>query len=72
MDIIMEFFGYSFLCTLLFAGVVFMLLYELFSSPKEPGKESPLDVLRKKYASIEMSTEVYEERKAVLERDAKR
>lgn len=68
----MEFIGYNLLCTLLFAGVVFMLLYDLFSSPKEPGKESPLDVLRKKYASVEMSTEAYEERKEVLERDLKK
>ena len=68
----MEFIGYNLLCTLLFAGVVFMLLYELFSSSKEPGKESPLDVLRKKYASVGMSTEAYEERKEVLERDLKK
>ncbi|MFD1186407.1 hypothetical protein [Pontibacter rugosus] len=68
----MEFFGYSFLCTLLFAGVVFMLLYELFSPSKDGGKESPLDVLRKKYASFEMSTEAYEERRDVLGRDLKK
>ncbi|PRY01407.1 hypothetical protein CLV24_1483 [Pontibacter ummariensis] len=66
----MEFFGFGFLCTLLFAGVVFILLYELFSS-KDRAKENPLDILRKKYASFEMSTEAYEERKQVLERDLK-
>lgn len=69
----MEFIGYDLLCTLLFVGVLFMLLYELFSpSSSEPGKESPLDVLRKKYASFEMSTEAYEERKDVLERDLRK
>ena len=68
----MEIFGYSFLCTLLFAGVVFMLLYELFSPSNDGGKESPLDVLRKKYASFEMSTEAYEERREVLDRDLKK
>ena len=49
-----------------------MLLYELFSPSKDGGKESPLDVLRKKYASFEMSTEAYEERREVLERDVKK
>ncbi|ARS38088.1 hypothetical protein [Pontibacter actiniarum] len=68
----MEFFGFSFFCTLLFAGVIFILLYELFSPSKDGGKESPLDVLRKKYASFEMSTEAYEERREVLERDLKK
>ncbi|MCJ8167118.1 hypothetical protein MKJ04_19920 [Pontibacter sp. E15-1] len=68
----MEFFGYSFLCTLLFAGIVFILLYELFSPFKDGGKESPLDVLRKKYASVEMSTEAYEERREILQRDLKK
>ena len=68
----MEFIGYGLFCTLLFAGIVFMLLYELFSPSKDGAKESPLDVLRKKYASVEMSTEVYEERKEVLERDLKK
>jgi putative membrane protein len=69
----MDFIGYDLLCTLLFAGVVFMLFYELFSpSSKDGVKESPLDVLRKKYASFEMSTEAYEERKEVLERDLRK
>jgi putative membrane protein len=69
----MEFIGYDLLCTLLFVGVLFMLLYELFSPSSNDGvKESPLDVLRKKYASFEMSTEAYEERKEVLERDTKK
>lgn len=50
-----------------------MLLYELFSpSSKDGAKESPLDVLRKKYAAVEMSTEAYEERREVLERDLKK
>ena len=68
----MEFIGYGLLCSLLFVGVLFILLYELFSPSKDGGKESPLDVLRKKYASFEMSTEAYEERKEVLERDVKK
>ena len=40
-----------------------------------PGKnwtqepDSPLDILQKKYAAGEISTEEYEERKAILERD---
>lgn len=69
----MEFIGYDLLCTLLFAGVIFMLLYDLFTPAANDGvKESPLDVLRRKYASVEISTEAYQERKEVLERDLKK
>ena len=32
-------------------------------------KESPLDILQRKYAKGEISTEEYEERKAVLKKD---
>lgn len=34
------------------------------------GRETPLETLRRRYASGEISTQEYEERKAVLERDA--
>lgn len=50
------------------------LLIWIFASPWPiPGSrnkvESPLEVLQKRYAKGEISTEEYEERKATLERD---
>ncbi|WP_456425583.1 SHOCT domain-containing protein [Rhodocaloribacter sp.] len=37
--------------------------------PPESRKESPLEILKRRYAAGEISTEEYEERKARLERD---
>ncbi len=37
--------------------------------PPESRKESPLEILKRRYAAGEISTEEYEERKAHLERD---
>ena len=47
----------------------------IFATPWDiPGerkpKEDPLDLLQKKYASGSISTEDYEERKTILERDS--
>lgn len=53
-----------------------ILLIWIFITPWTlPGqrrkKDSPLDILKKKYAAGEMNTTEYEERKKVLERDKK-
>ena len=39
------------------------------STPHAEPKESPMDVLKRRYAEGELSTEEYEERKERLERD---
>ncbi len=49
-----------------------MLLFWIFASPYNiPGqrskKDSPLDILKKRYASGSISTEEYNERKTILE-----
>lgn len=71
----MEFqlFGSELLCILLFVGLIGILFFDTIFGPSEKSeKESPLDVLRRKYASAEISTEAYEERKKVLEWDKKK
>lgn len=55
--------------------VMLVVLLALFSplTPVQRGRrrETPLEVLQRRYAAGEISTEDYEERKAKLERDAK-
>ncbi len=55
--------------------VVIIALVWLFSQqrrsgePSRPPRESPLELLQRRYAAGEISTEEYEERRARLERD---
>ena len=51
-----------------------LLLIVIFATPwlalgRRRKEESPLEILKRKYASGELSTEEYEERKAVLEEE---
>lgn len=49
-----------------------VLIFAVFFIPFSRGrvqKETPLDILQKKYASGKMTTQEYEERKAILQRD---
>lgn len=51
-----------------------IIIFGLFVSPKSilglyKKKDTPLDILKKRYAAGEISTEEYEERKKVLEKD---
>jgi len=51
-----------------------MLLFWIFAVPYDiPGqrnrKDSPLDILRKRFASGEISTDEYHEKKKILEND---
>ena len=51
-----------------------MLLFWIFAVPYDiPGqrnrKDSPLDILRKRFASGEISTDEYQEKKKILETD---
>lgn len=55
------------------AVVVFALLRTSGSAaqaPRETPPETPHEVLRRRYAAGELTTQEYEERKAVLDRDA--
>lgn len=47
---------------------IFVLPYNIPGQRLE--RETPMDILKKKYAAGEMSTEEYEERKRILERDS--
>lgn len=50
--------------------IMVWLLMKLSEKRKFNGqKDSPLDLLKKRYANGEISTEEYEERKKVLEKD---
>jgi len=57
----------------LFWAVLLIGLFTLLT-PVRRGRErshsAPLDILQRRYAAGEISTEEYEQRKAVLERDA--
>lgn len=51
-----------------------MLLFWIFATPYDiPGqrkkKDSPLDILKKRFASGEITTEEYQERKRMIEND---
>ena len=39
---------------------------------RSPRRETPLDILQRRYAAGELSTEEYEQRRAVLERETPR
>lgn len=55
------------------AVVVFALLRTSGSAapaPRETLRETPREVLRRRYAAGELTTQEYEKRKAVLDRDA--
>lgn len=56
----------------LFWIVTLLLLFSPIT-PVSPGRrrETPLEVLQRRYAAGEVSSDEYEERKAKLERDAK-
>ncbi|HEK19034.1 MAG: hypothetical protein C0191_06325 [Mucilaginibacter sp.] len=52
-----------------------ILLFWIFATPYDiPGqrkkKESPLDILQKRFASGEITTEEYQEKKKILENDS--
>lgn len=59
----------------LFWIVMLVVLLALFSRltpvPHSRRRETPLEVLQRRYAASEISTEDYEERKAKLEQDVK-
>jgi putative membrane protein len=55
----------------LFWIVLILALFGLFEPvPRRKVRETPLQVLQRRYAAGELSTQEYEERKARLERDA--
>lgn len=69
MEFINGLFGTGLLwCALFLLGVIILL----FWPEKKEERESPLDVLHKKFAEGALSIDQYHERKAVLEQDSKR
>ncbi|BBM69689.1 SHOCT domain-containing protein [Rhodothermus marinus] len=50
-------------------ALVWLLSQRRTGAPPSPRKESPLELLQRRYAAGEISTEEYEERRARLERD---
>ncbi len=68
-----QFLGADILCSLLFIGLLVLFLFDLVFSPdKKSLVDSPLDILRRKYAAGAINTEAYQERKQVLEQDMKK
>ena len=66
-----SFWGRHFFWWLFWVAAVMLLLSPM--TPVSPGRrrETPLQVLQRRYAAGEISTVEYEERKTVLERDTK-
>ena len=66
-----RFWGMHFFWWLFWVAAVMLLLSPM--TPVSPGRrrETPLQVLQRRYAAGEISTVEYEERKTVLERDTK-
>ena len=59
---------------LFWMGLIGVLVFYRWGSPNDkhrPLRESPLDVLKRRLASGEIEPEQYEQRKALLDRDAK-
>jgi putative membrane protein len=54
---------------LLWVALIAGLVYALVTATRRQ-RETPVELLQRRYAAGEISTEEYEERKAVLERDA--
>jgi len=50
-------------------ALVWLLSQRRTGAPPPPRKESPLELLQRRYAAGEISTEAYEDRRARLERD---
>ena len=58
---------------LFWIGLIGVLVFYRWGSPNDkrrPLRESPLDVLKRRLASGEIAPEQYEQRKALLDRDA--
>lgn len=55
---------------LLWVALIAGLVYALMTASRGRRRETPLELLQRRYAAGEISTGEYEERKAVLERDA--
>jgi putative membrane protein len=67
------YYGYHFFGMHLFWWFIWMfLLYWIFVTPYDiPGerRRNPLDILKKRFASGQITKEEYEEHKAILEKD---
>jgi putative membrane protein len=65
-----HFWGMHLIWWIVWIGLI-ILIFALPGSfiRRRPKKETPLEILKKKYAAGEISTEEYQERKEVLERD---
>jgi putative membrane protein len=50
--------------------LIFSLLTPVWRNEPRRRRETPLELLQRRYAAGEISTQEYEERKATLERDA--
>ncbi len=70
----MHFFGESFWGMHFFWWIFWIAAMSLLFSPITPisqgrGWQTPLEILQRRYAASEISTQEYEERKAKIERD---
>ena len=64
------FWGMHFLWWIFWILVVIFFVFVLTPVPRNKVRESPLQILQRRYAAGEITTEQYEERKQRLERDA--
>ena len=50
-------------------GVWLIVRFTKTNGPSEQNQESPLEILKRRYANGEISTQEYEQRKKVIEKD---
>ena len=69
MDYEYHFMGMNMVWWIVWLVLIFAIFFIPFSRGRAQKEETPLDILQKKYASGKMTTQEYEERKAILQKD---
>ena len=63
-----NFWGMNFIWWIIWMGLLFWIFFTPYSIPGERRKkDSPLDILKKRFASGEITKEEYQEHKKILE-----
>ncbi len=66
-----SFWGMHFFWWIFWVAMMMLLFLPITPISRGRGRQTPLDILQRRYAAGEISTEEYEERKAKIERDTK-
>lgn len=64
-----HFWGMHLIWWVIWVILLFWIFFTPYDVPGRKRKDSPLEILQRRFASGEMSKEEYEERRAIIERD---